>query len=963
MHDMDTNTNGTDDGAQTLLIQDDYSVGEDDVSASQFARRWLNYDRSEQSQYHGHFNGLCRIVGHDTPAKRPDSDDFTFQRAAPLNRGTKGFADVFLRDRFIMEYKAPGANLDDAYIQALGYRDSLGNPPLILVSDFKNLRVHTNFTGTVSDTYYIELDELFRLSGLARHRTALGDDRIGPLTVRQVLNACFYSPEDLKPTNTPEALTEEAARRFNEVAMKLADRNPGRDVDIARFLSQMLFIMFASEMRLLPKHIATQMTEDIRKEPTEWFTERMALLVTKMTHGAPYDLPEIPRFNGGLFDGSTVKLAGIEDAMPALQDADRLNWSQIEPSIFGTMFERIFNPQKRSQFGRHYTSRADIEQLAEPVLMAPLRREWQALTARHENLKDDENGDRVGDEEAAALAAELQAFVDQIGEVTVLDPACGSGNFLYVALSLLYGLEREVFEWALDRDVPPPEPRVHPRQLHGIELDEYAHSLASVVIWIGHIQNSTHAGHNLRALDPILEPLHNIECRDAVVTGGEVPLVPEWPQADCIIGNPPFLGNTNMRRELGEETVDRLYEVWRDSVPRRSDFCIYWFEKARQQIESGRAKRAGLLGTQGIRGVASRKVLERILDTGGIFFAVSDQAWRQGGASVRISMVGFDDGSESLKEADGRVVSRVNADLTSRATDLGTAKTLKENLGIAFKGLERPLEFEVSDAQAQEWMIGDTAYARSAREVMKPLIRGAAINGRMDKRWLIDFGPDMDEDEATACVPPYEYLRYEFDPEGEDFSWWEDRPKGRGLRKALAGLDRYIVTSRHSKHRIFVWAPGGSLPESSTVAFATEDDFMFGVLQSSVHDLWARAVGSQLREQDSGARYTHSTCFEQFPFPYRESSPTADIEAAVQRILAAREVWLAGAEAKKPHERVEFTLTNLYNEPTRRLRDAHADLDRAVFRAYGWREEPADLADEEALSRLLELNIERAKSQ
>lgn len=933
---------------QTLLMEDGYDGGELSEKASKFADDWSDYTGSELSQFQNHFNALCHLAGHDTPGDRVGSRDFAFNRVTPKADGGHGEADVFLKDRFVMEYKRAGRSLDDAYYQALSYRDSLGNPPLILVSDFQSIRIHTNFTGTVSEVFELAAEDFANLGGLVKHHSALGDESKGPQTVLEVLRACFHSPEELKPIGTPEDLTLRAAETLRAVVDHLLKLNRNRDVEIARFLSQALFTMFASDIGLLQDAILSEATKVTGYSPSAEVPDKVRRLFEKMSEGERDGTPPIPRFNGGLFDGTPPKLEGIDAVTAELQAADKLDWSQVDPTVFGTMFERVFNPEKRSQFGMFYTSRSEIEQLAEPVLMAPLRTEWEGLKQRLGSLNDDD-----------AAAIDLQQFVDRLGEVKVLDPACGSGNFLYVALSLLDGLEREVIAWALSNDLIPPAPRVHPRQLYGIELDRYAQQLAIVVIWIGHLQNNKARTEAIRALNPILEPLDNVECRDAIFSAGGAPAIPDWPECDVIIGNPPFLGNKFMRREMGSDLVVRLYRAWDGAVPNGADLCMYWFEKARQQIEAGRAKRAGLLGTQGIRGTASLKVLQRIHETGGIFFAVSDQMWRQYGPKVKISMVGFDDGSEIKRELDGRGVDRIHADLTSRIVDVTQANPIPENAGIAFQGLNRRKLFEISNAQAKDWMPNGTDLAAKNAQVLKPLVTGDDLVGVSLKRWLVDFPPEMDHGDAMLYWKPYEYLRYEFDPDGADDSWWELRPKALALRAVLAGLDRYIAISRVSKHRIFVWIDGATLPDSSTVVFATDSDRDFGILQSDVHRVWAEAKGTQVRDKDSGFRYTHRTCFEQFPFPHPAAESDSEVAMTARGIIAARSDWMKDMTEDAPHDRRRATLTNLYNEMPAGLRSAHAKLDRAVYRAYGWSEVPGDLSEDEVLSRLLALNLER----
>lgn len=948
---VETKTFGATRSSQTLLLEDGTFGGEQDELAVKFADDWSEYEGDEPSQFQNHFNALCRLVDHDTPGDHVGDPDFTFHRRTPKSDGSPGEADVFLRDRFVMEYKRANRSLDDAYTQALSYRDSLGNPPLILVSDFQTIRVHTNFTGTVSEVYTIRAVD-FADGALACHRSTLGEVAQGPMTVWEVLRACFRSPSELEPTGTPEELTLKAAGIFREIATALVELNPRKDLEIAKFLSQLLFIMFASDMQLLWGSLLTEATSGLGATPSDQFDERLTRLIEKMSVGEANGIPPIPHFNGGLFDGSPLSLEGIHAVTSQLQEADQLDWSQIEPSVFGTMFERVFNPKKRSQFGMHYTSRSDIEQLCEPVLMAPLRSEWESTKLRVEAETDLE-----------VRSEWLQEFVDRVGSTKVLDPACGSGNFLYVALSLLHDLEREVMRWASAAGIAPPKSRVHPRQLYGIEIDEYAHQLASVVIWIGHIQNNRGSTDRLRSMKPVLEPLDNVARRDAVMTAGEVPLVPEWPEADVIVGNPPFLGNKMMRQSMGDVAVDRLYEAWHGAVPHGADLCMYWFEKARQQIESGRAKRAGLLGTQGIRYGRSRKVLENILESGGIFFAISDQEWQLDGAQVQISMVGFDDGSQTSRTLDGVSVSAIHCDLNNRPFDLTTARRLDENLGIAFQGVNRRTAFEVPAGLASKWTDGDTPLRRRNREILKPIVTGKELNGEPRNKWLIDFGEAMSFDQAKDFEQPFEYLNGIFSESGNRRDWWETRPRSPAVREAISGLKRYLCTAHTSKHRIFTWLHAPVLPEHAVVVFARDDDYFFGVLQSSTHMVWAREIASQLREAESGTRYTHTSSFETFPMPEFGDTLRPQIEEAVRRIDRIRNERLAEQANAPPHERTQHTLTGIYNDPPDRLVDAHAALDRAVFRAYGWSEEPSELADEEVLSRLLELNLERAKGQ
>ena len=921
--------------------------------AHDFRLKWKGYRGTEVQHFQAHFNELCEIVGHENPHDDLDNHNFEFNQHVRTATGTRGEADVFLRDHFIMEYKKPGLDLDAAYHQNLRYRDGLGNPPLLIVADFETIRIHTNFTGKAPDTYIVTLEDLRDIEQNATRKNSLGVIEHSPLSVYQVLRYCFYDPDYLEPARTTEQITEAAADIFRKISDELQKYNPGKDFEIARFLSQLLFCMFASDMRLLKQQLMTEYTQEVGDSPAEVFSQRLDLLFEWMNEGNRIASPPIKRFNGGLFDGTKHDLEIVTSIMPLVCEADALDWSQIEPAIFGNLFERIYNPEKRAQHGRHYTSRKDIETLVEPVVMTPLRRDW-------ENVK---SANRASDTDLATVT--VQDFIDRLGNVRILDPACGSGNFLYVALNLLHGLEREVITWALEFGIDPPEPRVHPRQLLGIEIDEYAHQLASVVVWIGHIQNQARVG-DVGEREPILDPLDNVDCRDAIVdNSGNGPKAAEWPEVDFIVGNPPFLGNHLMRPELGDTYVNQLYEVWGDEVSSRGDLCTFWFAKSLEQVRDGKASRAGLLATQAIRGTDSRLVLDNIKDEGDIFFAESDRDWLLDGAAVHTSMVGFDDGSESRKILNGSEVERIHADLTSRSADLTKSRVLKENIGIAFKGTDRTGPFEIPEELAKKMLSAPNPDGRPNSDVIKPFLIARDVTDINRNYWIVDFGVDMSEDEARKYEMPFKHVEEHVRPYRAlrpklETPWWIFTSTRPGMRAAIQPLNRYIVTPRHSKHRVFVWVETPTLPDGALVAFARGDDYFIGVLQSRPHVVWSLALGTQL---ESRPRYTHTTCFETFPFPEPTEGQRDAIADIAKEMMWHRDNSLSGPYALDNNmKKTKNTLTNLYNRNPAWLQADHAELDRAVFNAYGWPEDPADLDDDTILERLLELNLEREEA-
>jgi len=495
-------------------------------------------------------------------------------------------------------------------------------------------------------------------------------------------------------------------------------------------------------------------------------------------------------------------------------------------------------------------------------------------------------------------------------------------------------------------------------------------------------------GYNLNR-NPVLRPLDTIEQRDAVlnVDGTEA----EWPVADVIIGNPPFLGDKKMRGELGDEYTGALRKCYIDRVPGGADLVTYWFEKARAQIEAGKAKRAGLVATNSIRGGANRKVLDRICDTGHIFHAWSDEPWINEGAAVRVSLVCF--GKEEIQiMLDGKSVMAIHADLISQTlnndvgVDLTQAKPLVESMKISFIGTSKKGKFEFNGDMARKWLVLPNPHGKTNSNVIKPWANGMDITRRWSDTWIVDFGTDMQEADASLYEQRFLHVIAKVKPARdvvrnpmEKRLWWLHARSLRDMRKALAWLPRYICTSRVSKHRLFVWLHSVILPDSATVAIACSDDVTFGILHSRFHEIWSLRLGTSLEDRP---RYTPTTTFETFPFPadvLHNPDPDArfpDIAKTASRLNELRENWLNPPEwvdrvpevisgypdriIPKPGHETELkkrTLTNLYNQRPAWLDNAHKALDKAVAEAYGWTDYTKDMPDEEILRRLLALNF------
>ena len=825
--------------------------------------------------------------------------------------------------------------------------DDLGNPPLLVVSDLERIEIHTNFTGLSPIVKFVTLDDL------------AADD---PSDALQLLRDLFTAPEELRPRVQPAEITELAARHFAEIAQSLRSRghDPG---DVAHFLDRILFCLFAEDAGLLPRGIFERLSEASHGRSSVFTTALGELFAKMATDGGLFGTEEIDWFNGGLFDSAEViPLVGSE--ITTLLEVSRLNWALIEPAIFGTLFERGLDPGQRAQLGAHYTDRDAIWGLVEPVILRPLRREYAAMQARVTELLMAGRKVTKATPRSENPEAVFEDFLERLRRVRVLDPACGSGNFLIVSLWALKDLEFEAIHWgSLVLERPMQVPQVGPEAVLGIEINAYAAELARVTIWIGEIQWMIRHGLGYRR-DPILRPLHHIETRDALLDLSD-PTKPQeaaWPAAEFIVGNPPFLGAKLLRRGLGNDYVEKLFRVFGDRLPGMSDFSSYWHEKARAQIEFGPTKRAGLLATQSIRGGANRRVLERIKESGDIFFARSDDPWVLSGANVHISFVGQDDGSNGERQLDGRRVGDINPNLTS-GVDLTQARRLRENLGIAFQGDVRLGPFDIAEDLAAELLASPNPDGRSNHEVVRPFKTAGDLVGQDRRRWIIDFGPDTSEREAALYEQPFTYVETMVKPfrlasrsASRSAAWWLHLWPRPELRVALAGMVRYLVTPQTAKHRIWLWLPTETLPDSGVIAIARDDDYTFGILQSRVHELWARGMGTQLREVESGFRYTPTTCFETFPLPDPTPEQRERVGEAARRLVELRDGWL-NPPGIDPADLAKRTLTNLYNQRPTWLANAHADLDAAVFAACGW---PPNLTDTEILERLLHLNLERA---
>ncbi len=948
------------------------------MTPHEFISKWRASTLTERSASQQHFLDLCELLGEPKPADvDPSGESYCFERGARKDSGGDGWADVWKRHHFAWEYKAKGKDLDAAFEQLRQYALALENPPLLIVCDMMRFRIRTNWTNSVSKTHEFVLDDL------------------ADAATRDLLKWALSDPERLRPGETRQSLTERAAASFVAVAQALRER--GHDPQrVALFVNRLVLCMFADDVGLLPDDMFSRMLIRARLNPDR-FTDLAGTLFEVMADGGEVGFESVPWFNGGLFtDGDALPLEQSDIA--AVLKVAALDWSEIDPSILGTLFERGLDPGKRAQLGAHYTDRDKIMLIVEPVVIRPWLTEWAVEKAEiAANLESAEATKAPAGRTKRRNEAErrYRTFLDRLRAFTVLDPACGSGNFLYLALQALKDLEHQVQLEAEAFGFQRAFPEIGPTNVKGIELNPYAAELARVSVWIGEIQWMRRNGFS-ESRNPILKPLDTIECRDAILTPGNTE--PDWPEADVVIGNPPFLGSKMLIDNLGEDYVSRMYATYAGRVPADADLVCYWFYKAGQQVSSGKANRAGLVATNSIRGGANRRALSAATKNRRIFEAWSDEPWVIDGAAVRVSLVCFSPaGNEAVASTrlDGAAVDEIYTDLTARrdgiGVDLTKARRLAENDGVAFMGDTKGGPFDIPGDLAREWLrLPANPNSRTNADVLKPWVNAMDLTRRPAGKWIVDFGATMPIDEAALYEEPFHWTREHVYPMRQKNrrlayreNWWrhaEPRPK---MRAALDGLSRCIATPTVAKYRLFAWLDARICPDHQLIVIARDDDTTFGILHSRFHEIWSLRLGTWLGKGND-PRYTPTSTFATFPFPTGLSPavPAAEqapdprataIAVAARRLVELRDRWLNPPEwvewvdepvpgyPKRPVPRDEQaanalknrTLTNLYNARPQWLADAHDTLDEAVAAAYGW---PADISDEDVLRELLALN-------
>jgi hypothetical protein len=1039
-----------------------------------FLGRWQAAGPAERANKDLFLSEFCRVLEVEEPRPKtndPEKDLYVFEKevSRPNESGASiGRIDLYRAGCFVLEAKQVDAAkrespawhqaMNDALGQALGYSRSLPSPPpFVVVCDIGYcFDLYASFDGSGAYRPFPDgFGKRLYLAAFEAHR--------------EKLRKLWIEPLELDPARQQAKVTREVAAKVAALAREL--ESGGHDPRlVAEFLMRCLFTMFAEDTGLLPQKLFSKQLHEYWLPNPPSFPGGVGALWRAMNDGAETMSGKLLRFNGGLLAGSQA-LPLTKKQLELLAEAAKSDWAEVDPSIFGTLLERALSPAERHQLGAHYTPRAYVERLVRPTIEEPLREDWDLVRAEVRQLVESQQTESAKAEAARAEAKGLVAWSEAAGKLgaeakqaeavarkkielaqqkvldfhhalcktRVLDPACGTGNFLYVTLDLFKRLESEVLEQLRGLgyeqiDLEMEKYRVTPEQFRGIEVKPWAKEIAELVLWIGYLQwQVRQSGSPTAVPQPVLRDYGNIECRDAVlawdgdpelardehgkpitrwdgitykkspVTGEDIPdetaTIPvyiyknpkpaEWPKADFIVGNPPFIGNKRMRGALSDGYVEALRDA-HPTVPETADYVLYWWARAAELVASRRARRFGLITTNSIAQVFNRRVLESALKDGrlSVIFAIPDHPWVDAseGAAVRVAMtVGASGatvgqlGTLSRASVEGGEVpsiefswerGRILADLRVGA-DIGSSKSLLANGGLSFMGVI---------LVGQGFLVDEDDPIRlSEPGGLRPFLVGNEMNQAPKHRYVIDFFGLSAELAKRSYPALFQRVIDRVKPERDanrdtkfrELWWLHGRSRGE-MRAALSALSRFIGICRTARHLVFQLVSTNILVESKVVAIALEDPVYLGVLSSRIHLVWAGARGSK-HGVGNDFTYNNTSCFDTFPFPVCGSQNAERIRALGGQLNAHRKQQLALHSG--------LTITGMYNvlEKLRSgkaltakekviheqglvsvLKQIHDELDAAVFEAYGW---PTTLSDEEILERLVALNHERAEEE
>ncbi|WP_310570963.1 DNA methyltransferase [Gemmatimonas sp.] len=997
----------------------------------ELAERWEHAGAAERANYQLYLIELCEAIGVTRPRPAATGDriadaqayQFEFAIKTTTRDGTiaTNYIDLYKAGCFALEAKDSddGATttklLTKAFGQVSNYAKDLNErPPYILVLDVgKSLIVWDRWSGSYGG---------FHLGTRIDLRTL---DR-NPDTVA-LLRDIWTDPAVRDPRRHAQAITVEIAGLLGELASTLEQR--GHDPErVARFLIRCVFSMFAEDVKLLPDASFKRLLDAVLPSGPDAFVAAAQGLWQAMDAGAMFGYHRLLRFNGHFF--ANAEALPLERAeLELLRRAAEADWSAVEPSIFGTLLVRALSAEERHRLGAEYTPRDFIERLVRPTVEEPVRERWGAVQAEVMQLR--ETGKAADKKRAETRLLEFHAWLRGL---RILDPACGSGNFLYVTMHALKRVEVEVFHLLSDLHGGQMSVRmaeIDPGQFFGIEVKAWAREIAELTLWIGFHQFWRQQHGDVQPDEPLLRDTGTLEHRDAVLTWDSFRHVPEkdrpdptprivhpvtgqlvpdpsaklkymeyvgaraaeWPEADFIVGNPPYLGQARQRDAFGDGYVDALRAAYPD-VPDSADFVMYWWDRAAGAVLAGRTLRAGLITTQSITQSQNRKVIAQARERGArVVWAIANHAWCDAvdGAEVRVTMsvlekdppasrlvtveyTRYITGAEAPRIVSELTVPQLNDDLTIHA-DVATASgvPLQSNAGLATRGfMIFGAGFVLTKQEASILLSSDSTLASRLR----PFRNGLDLTSRPRDVYVIDFGM-LSEHEARNWPVLFDIVRSRVKPGREANAraqrvkyWWRFGEPNSGLRTALVGLRRYIATPETAKHRFFVFLDSSVAPDNALVCITTDSSLVMGVLSSTAHSCWLLAAGGALEDKP---RYNKRVCFDSFPFP----APSPALGNRISILAESLDAHRAAAIARD--ERV--TMTGVYNvveklragealTPKERtvhelsacgiLRDLHDELDTLVAEAYGW---PWPMTAEAILERLVALHDVRVAEE
>jgi hypothetical protein len=917
--------------------------------------RWEGNTSSERAALQSFILELCAALGVAAPVPPTGAYQFEFpvQVVDRDGRETTNFIDCWKADHFALEGKATGDEIpnDNRLRKAFGQvrtyvaHVSGAAPPYLMVLDVpRHLIVWDRWSGQYGDF-------------AAGRRIDLATLHTRPEEIA-LLCDIFEQPRERDPRAKAQSVTKEIAAKLAELAAVLEARGSDQE-RVARFLMRCVFSCFAEDVGLLPAGIFRRTLEAGRAGGG---AERVALALTglwqTMDSGGMFGAEQLERFNGHFF--KTVEALPLEPReVDLLIEASHFDWSRVEPSIFGTLLVRALDPEERHRLGAEYTPREYIERLVEPTVVEPIREKWTAVQAAVLQFDLADKNKRKRKQNRDAATAELLKFHAWLRGLSFLDPACGSGNFLYVTMAAVKRIELEVLN-EIQRVAEGQSglvlDEVHPRQFHGLEVKPWAREIAELTLWIGYHQfwREMHGGRTPPI--PILEDTGTLECRDAVLAWDEIvrrperdrpdptprivspitgALVPDpnatlpysafvnarpavWPRADFIVGNPPYIGTKRLRDTLGDGYVDGLRAAY-PALTDSADFVMYWWSRAASLVASGEVLRAGLITTNSIAQIQNRQVIADARSQGArIIWAAPDHPWVDGidaaAVTVALTVLSREESVARLVQVgdNGSVLSvkfasSINDDLTVHANVAAAAESpLDANKGLAAFGFAlHGKGFLLEEAEARHILEIDPRYS----EVIKPYRGGRDLAQRDRGLWVVDFAY-LEENEARAFPVAFDIVRDRVKPERDANArdvirryWWRFGWPRRELREALVGLGHYIGTTETTKHRFFTLLDSRVAPDHMVVVVASDDAFLLGVLSSRLHVEWSLAAGGDLG--GNTPRYNKSRCFDPFPFP----SPSDDQRSAIARIGIQIDAHRSAALA---HD-ARVTMTGMYN--------------------------------------------------